>query len=166
MDADALADSEGTAGPACIDQPDASIVLQNLLLQEFCINKRMVDHEWPAEEGAEGHFGLDAEADFCSGNLAGIAGDEVVDGLIGSELGDRRHHARSIAGEEDDILRMSRTLLGHAVLDVRERVGCARVFRDGVVVEIQAARDWIESDIFKDRAEPAGAAIDLWFGFG
>ena len=109
---------------------------------------------------------LGAQADLRARDLAGVAGDEVVDGLVGSQPRDGRHHPGSVAGEEDDVLRMAGLLLRQAVRNVRERIGGARVFRDAVVVQVQMARERIEGHVLQDGAEPAGAGIDLRLGVG
>ena len=105
-----------------------------------------------------------AQPDFGAGNLAGVAGNEVVDRLIGAELRDGRHHARGIAGQEDNVLGMSGALLRLVIRNVRKRISRARVFRHAVVVQIQTTRDRIEGDIFQHGAEAPGTGVNLRLG--
>ena len=141
------------------------LVLDDLLLQQFGVSVGMMHHERPAEAGAEGDLRFDAQADFRPRDLAGIAGDEVVDGLVGSQARDGRHHAGGVAGEENDVLRMARALFGQMIVNVFERISGARVLRDLVVVQIDVARDGIERHVFQDGAEAAGDGVDLRLGF-
>src|SRR5438270_9761956 len=113
MNADALANSERATGPVRVDKPHVRAMLQDFLLQQVCIRKRMVNHEGSAKTCAEGHFRLDAQSNLCAGNLARVSGNEMVDRLVGSESGNRRHDTGSIAGQEDYVLRMSGPLFGH-----------------------------------------------------
>src|SRR5664280_3913350 len=91
MDADALANTKGSAGPARVDQPHMRAMFLDLLLQQFGVGQRMMHHERPAEAGTESHLRFHAKPDFGAGNLAGIAGNEMVDGLVRTEFRDRRH---------------------------------------------------------------------------
>src|ERR1035437_8463602 len=52
------------------------------------------------------------------------------------------------------------------VVDVIERIGAAGVFREGVVVEVEAARLRIDRHVFHDGAEPARTGVNLRFGLG
>ena len=123
-------------------------------------------HEGAAETGTESDFRFLAEADLSAGDLAGVAGDEVVDGLVGREARDRRHDAAGVARQEDHVARMAGHLGRQIVLDIIERIGAARVFGDQVVVEVETARDWIDHDVFENSAEAARAGMDLRLGFG
>ena len=106
VDADALPDAEGPAGPPRVDEPTAGAVGLHLLLQHVGVHEGVVDHEGRAEAGAEGDLRLRAQADLRSGDLGGVAADEVVQGLIRGEPGDGRKDPRGVAGEEEDVLRM------------------------------------------------------------
>ena len=126
----------------------------------------MVHHERSAEAGAEGDLRFDAQADFRARDLAGIAGDEVVDGLVGSEPRDGRHHAGSVAGEEDDVLRMAGALLRESILDKGERISRAGVLRHRVVVQIHVAGDGVVNHVLDDGPEAACGGEDLRLGLG
>jgi len=72
------------AGPAGINQPANGAVLQQPRFEHFGVGIRAVHHERAAKTGAESDFGLLAQADLGARDLAGVAGNEVVDGLVGS----------------------------------------------------------------------------------
>src|ERR1035441_10560334 len=82
---DPLADAERAARPSGIDQPTGDAVLQQARFQHFAVGIGMAHHERAAEAGAEGDFRFRAQADLGAGDLAGIPGKEVVDGLFGRE---------------------------------------------------------------------------------
>src|SRR5579885_3612604 len=166
MNADALTDAKRTACPASIHEPNVDLVLENLLLQKIGVSEWMVNHKRSAETGAEGHLWLNTQTDFSSGDLAGVSGDEMVDRLIRSQFRDRRHHAGSIAGKENDIFRMPRPLLRHAVFDIGERIGSPCVLSDCAVIQIQVSRNRIERYIFEHGTESACASVDLRLGLG
>ena len=165
-DADALADAEGPAGPAGVDEPAGRPVLEHLLPEEIGVDVRVVDHERPAEAGAERHLRLDPEADLGARDLARVARDEVVDRLLGREARDGGHDAARVAGQEHDVLRVPRPLVGHGVLDEVERVGAARVLGELLVVEVEEARDGVVDHVLEDRPEAAGGGEDLRLGVG
>jgi len=74
--------------------------------QHVRVLERVVDHEGRAKAGREGDLGLDAEPDLGAGDLRGVAGDEVIDRVLGVQPGDRRQHPLRITGEQDDVLRV------------------------------------------------------------
>jgi len=47
-----------------------------------------------------------AEAHFRAGDLARVSRDEVVHRLLRRQPRERGHHARGVAGEEDDVRRV------------------------------------------------------------
>ncbi len=93
------------------------------------------------EAGRKRDLGLDAEADLGAGDLRGVAGDEVVDRMLGVKAGDRGQHPLCVAGKEDDVLgvRLDHGI-GHHVGDEIERIGGPRVLGETVVVEVEPAR--------------------------
>ena len=165
-DADALADPEGAPRPAGVDEPAGGAVLEHLLPEEVGVGVRVVDHERPAEACAERDLRLDPETDLGARDLARVARDEVVDGLLRGEARDRGHDARGVAGQEDDVLRLARALVGHRVRDEVERVGPPGVLGELLVVEVEDAGDGVVDHVLEDRPEAAGGREDLRLGVG
>src|SRR3546814_13031628 len=62
----------------------------------------MARHERRAEAGRKGRLWL-GDADLGARDLGGIAGQEVIHGLIGRQPGDRRQYAERIGGQNDDV---------------------------------------------------------------
>src|SRR5208337_523404 len=127
---------------------------------------RVMHHEGAAKAGAESHFGLHAQSDLGAGDLAGVAGNEMVDGLIRVEFGDGRHYARGIAGKKNYVARMPGALFRQMIRDVGKRIRGARVLREGVVVQIQMTGDRVEDDVFEHGAELARTSVNLRLGVG
>ena len=149
------------ARPAGIHQPARRLVPQHLRAQQVRVHERPVHHERRAEAGAERDLRLDAQADLGAGDLARVARDEVIHRLFGRQPRDRRHHARGVARQEDDVLRMSRHLLRQRVADERERVGAAGVLGDRRVVQVEPARERVERHVLEDRPEAPRGRVDL-----
>jgi hypothetical protein len=59
---------------------------------------------------------------------------------------------------------MPDTLFGQMIFDVRERIGCAGIFGDRVIIGAEMARNRIEGNVFEDRAKAALAGIALRLG--
>ena len=110
--------------------------------------------------------GSAAQADLGPGDLAGVSGNEVIDGLFGCEARDGRHDAAGVAGQKDDVARMAGHLRRQVIFDVVQGIGAAGVFGERVVVEIEPARERVEHDVFQDGAEAARAGVDLRLGLG
>lgn len=140
------------------------LVLLDFVVEQLGVGQRMVDHERPAKARAKGHLRLGAKADSGASDLAGVAGNEMVDGLVGREFGDGRHNPGRVASEENDVFGMTGAFFGQMIFDVRERMGRTGVFGDGVIIEVEVAGDGIEGDVFEDGAKTAGAGVDLWLG--
>ena len=81
------------------------------------------------------------------------------------ELGDRRHHAIGVGGEEDDVLRMPGAAGARGVRDEFERIGRARVLGLGAVVVVGNARLRIEHHVLQHGAEAVGGVPDHRLGF-
>ena len=127
----------------------------------------MVDHERRAEACREGNLGLDAETDLGACDLRGVAGNEVVDRVLGVEPGDRRQNTLRIASEQDDVLRVRLDhAFRHHVGDEIEGVGGAGIFGETVVVEIEPARGPVLDNVLEDGAETAGCVVNLGFVVG
>ena len=125
----------------------------------------MARHEGCAKAGREGRGRL-RHADFGARDARGIARQEVVHRLFGRQPRDRRQHAISVGGEEDDILRDRPQILLRCIRDEVDRVGTAAIFGEAVVIQVDGAGFLVHHDIFQHRAEPLGGGEDFRFGLG
>lgn len=122
LDAHALGAGSGAAtAPAGVDKVDVGVVLGDLLLEELTVLGGGESHEGSTEAGTEGGGGL-GDAALGTGDLGGVAGKEVVHGLVAGELGDRGENAEGISGQEDDILGVAAHLVLVVVLNVLDGV--------------------------------------------
>ncbi len=92
-DADTLADSVGSANPAGIEQPAVDAIAGDLACEQLGILGRVVHHEGATETGAEGDFWLIAHTQLGAAHLGRVAGDKVVERLLGGETRQGRHDA-------------------------------------------------------------------------
>lgn len=99
----ALGDASLATDPAGVDQPSIGLVLRHLFSQHGSIALRVEDQEGSAEACREGSLGFN-DAIFGTGDLGSVARDEVVHGLLGSQLGDGRQDTKCIAGQQDNVL--------------------------------------------------------------
>ena len=74
---------------------------------------------------------------------------------------DGRHHAGSIAGQENDRPGVSASLFGNCIVDGGERIRCAGILRYRIVVQIDHPRHGVEDHIFKDRSVFRSARMNL-----
>ncbi len=116
---------------------------------------------------AGGEFRLDADqALLGAGDLGGVAGEEVIHRLRRRQLGDRRHHAEGVGGEQHDVLRHAGAAGARGVRNKVERIGGARVLGLRLVVEVADARVRIEHDVFKHGAEAVRGGVDFRLRLG
>ena len=99
------------------------------------------------------------DAHLGSGHLGGVSGDEVVGGLLRREAGDGWQHAKGVAGQENDVLRVPSLRVRGAVVDEFNRVGASRVLRLAGVVEV-GNTGLVEDDVLQDRTKATGGAED------
>ncbi len=156
-DADALADAVGSAHPAGIEQPAVDIVAGDLAFEQVGVIGGVMHHEGTAETGAEGDLRLVAHTQLGAAHLGGIARDEVVEGLIGGETRQGRHHAGGIASQQQDVLGMTSLLLWDGVLDEFQRIGGARVLSVLIVIQVYPNGHRIVDHVPQQCAELAGA---------
>lgn len=115
-----------------------------------------VEHEERGREGRrERAHGL-RDSHLSTGHLGGVAGDEVVSGLLGCELGDGREDAEGVAREEDDVLGLAGHARDDGVGDEFDRVGRARVLGDADVVVVDHARVLVVDNVLEHGAEADG----------
>ena len=120
----------------------------------------MARHERRAEAGRKGRLRLE-DAAFGASHFRRVAGEEMIHRLIGVELGDWRQHAEGVAGEHDDVARLAGAPRRRRVGVEVDRIGDARVLRQGIVVEIGRAGVRIENDVLHHRAEAFAGGVDL-----
>ena len=161
-DVHTVADTVGTSGPASVDEEGVGTVLLHLLTEELGVDDGVQGKEGTTVAGGEGGLGL-LDASLSTGDLSGVAGEVVVHGLTGSELGDGRKNTVSIAGEEDDVLRVASAGGRLVVGDVVERVGDTTVLSLGLVVEVDGAvlshPDVLEKGVSLDGAVDLGLLL-------
>ena len=120
LEAHALADAVGAAGPAGVDQPGLRAVLaRSCSASSSAYLVGCQTRNGGAEAGREGRLRL-GDAHLGAGDLGRVAADEVVHRLLGRQLADRRQHAERVAGQEDDVASDGRRRTGSW------RWGCTR----------------------------------------
>src|SRR5258706_5968424 len=93
--------------PAGIHQPTFDAITLDLPFEQFSIFGRMMHQERSAKTRGECDRGFLTQTCFCPCELGGIARYELIQSLIRGEPRNRRHHARSVTSEEDNIFRMT-----------------------------------------------------------
>lgn len=143
-------------GPAGVEEPGVGVVGGDLVREHLGVLHGVKGEEWLGEARGEGGLGL-GDTLLGTGHLGGVAGDEVVHGLLSVELGDGRKDTAGVAGQENDV---GRVVGGDArdlgVLDVLNRVGAASVLGEGGVVVVDNASLRVENDVLEDGAELDG----------
>ena len=160
-----VADAVGSARPAGVDQPAVDLVLGDFLAQQVGVDRRMQSHEGRSETGAENGRRFAAHSPFGPGDLGGVSGNEMIHGLLGGQLGHRRHDAVRVAGQHDHVFGMTAAPLRHRIADVRERIAGAGVFREAGIVEVQPPRVVVHHHVFQQGAEAPGAFENFRFRF-
>ena len=102
---------------------------------------------------------------FGTGNLGGIAGQEVIHCLRRRELGNRRHDAKCICRQHDDIARMRCKSRSRGIGNEVERIGTTGVFGQRTVVKVRHTT-LIENDIFENSAKALSSCENLRLGLG
>ena len=150
----------GAAGPAGVHEPHDHVVLRDVVAEHLRVDGRFSRHERSTEARAEGGLRLGDSA-LGSGDLGGVAREEMVHRLLRGELGDWRQHAERIRGEHENLLGVPAGAACGDVRDMANRVRGARVLGEYVAIQIQTATLRIEDDVFEDRAEHPCGLVDL-----
>ena len=95
----------------------------------------MARHKRRAEARRESCFRLRQPA-LRTANDRGIAGQEMIHRLIGGEATDRRHNAKRIRGQHDNVLRLSTNAAHFHIRNERQGIGCPGVLGQRFVVEV------------------------------
>ncbi len=152
---DAAAFAEAAARPSGVDHPHFDFIAGHLFTEQGCIAAGVQGEEGGAEARAEGRFGL-GDACLCTGDLRGIAGDELVHGLAWCEPGYGRQDAIGVTGQEEDIFWGGADGGFEGVGNKAEGIGDAGVLRDGAVVEIDAVGARKKGGILYEGTGPDG----------
>mmetsp|Transcript_11436 Transcript_11436/g.20177 ORF Transcript_11436/g.20177 Transcript_11436/m.20177 type:complete len:227 (-) Transcript_11436:869-1549(-) len=158
--AHALAHAIAATGPAGVDEPRSCAMLGHLLCQHTSILHGVPHQEGGAKAGRESGLRL-LDALLCASNLGGVARDEVVHGLLVSQLADRWEHAKGITAQKDDILGLRADARNARVVDVVDGVASARIFCNVQAVIVHHASAAVELDIFQHCAK-LDSVPDLW----
>src|SRR5581483_4087866 len=152
--------AEGTSRPARVHEPHGHVRVRVELLAEHArVERRRLRQERRAEAGREGRLRL-GDADLRARHLRRVAGQEVEQGLVAGQPGDRREDAERVGGEHDHRARMTGPLRRQRVRDLLELVGGARVLGLRVVVEVEDPA-LVDGHVLEDGPERPRRAVDL-----
>src|SRR5260370_357914 len=132
VDVDTLANAIGSAGPACVDEIAAHVMLLNALSQQVRIFSRLKWEEGRAKAGAEGRLRR-CYARFSTRQLTGVAREEVIHSLLRRQLRDWRQDAERVCREEEDRPRLTCSTGLDDIVDEVDGVGLARILRQRLV---------------------------------
>lgn len=163
LNGETFTNAVSAATPTGVDEPNLGAVLSHVSGQQFSVLGRVPNEERGAKASGEGRLRF-FNTNFGTGDLGGVTGNEVVHRLFGGQLAHRRKNAESVAGEKNDVLRMTALAAFLDVFDVVDRIGSASVFGERVIVEVDFASFGIENGVFKngtelDRVEDFGFAF-------
>merc|ERR1712216_835412 len=136
-----LTSAVSTTGPASVDKPDVTAVLLHLFSQHFRIHCGMECKESLTKAGRESSLRL-CYPNLSASNLGSVSRDEVVHGLVGAQLGNRRENAKGIASEENDVPWVPSNAWDFGIAHVLNWVAQTRVLSELGVVEINGTCDW------------------------
>src|SRR5438874_9076974 len=120
----------------------------------------MQRQEGGRETRAEGRGRL-AYPRLGPGDLGRVAGQEMIQSLLGRQAAHGRHDAEGIASQKDDVSRMAATAGQLAVIDEIDGVCRSGIFGETVVRVIGLARVRVDDDVFQD-ATKADRIPNLW----
>ena len=113
---------------------------------------RVPYQEGSPEAGRKGGLGF-GNPDFGAGHLGGVAADEVVLGLVGSEAAQRGQHSEGVAGQKDHVGGMTGQAGHLGIGNVVDGVSASGVLGNGVVVEVDMAGRLVVGDVLQHGAE-------------
>ena len=102
------------------------LVRADQLAQQIAVDRGMTGQNGAPKQVENVRLDAD-QALLGAGDLGGVAGEEMVHRLRRRELGDRRHDAEGVGGEQDDVARMAGAAGPRGVGNEVERIGGARV---------------------------------------
>lgn len=96
----------------------------------------------------------------------GVAGEEMVAGLLGCEFADRGQHTERIAGQHDDVTRLAvNDTRDLGIGDELDGIRATGVLCDAHVVVIGNTAAGVVDDVLEDRSVPDGVK-DFWLLLG
>ena len=98
----------------------------HLLGQQISVNAGVHGHEGLTKAGRERGLRF-FHANFRTGHFGGVARDEMVSRLRGRESRDGRQHAKGIARQENDVLRVATLGVLRAIIDEFNGIGASGV---------------------------------------
>jgi len=133
--AHAMADTGAATYPTSVYKPDLGLMLCTLFCKHLSVNVRVQGKESFAVACREGQLRL-SNANFSSGDLGGVARDEMVHGLLWVQLGYGWQYTICVAGEEDNVLGVTTDGWNLYISDMLERVTNTSVGRQADVVVV------------------------------
>src|SRR5207253_8977926 len=114
-----------------------------------------------SETSRERRLNLTLHVSLCAGELGGVAGEEVVSGLLGVEHAYRWQDPESVGAEEKDRLGMTCRARRHVVVDVLQGVSGTGVLGDVIILVVHLAALAVHGDVLQHAPEADGI-VDLW----
>src|SRR5690606_35862554 len=158
--AEALAFTKRTAGPASVDQEHLAAELVDALHQQFRIYACRTWEERSTETGGESRLELGRRAHFGRTNQCSVTTQEVISGSFTAQDRYRRQYAGHVAGQEDDMRWLTGAILDDALLNMLKRVGATRVFGKGNVGVIRLPGFRVDHHVFNDGTKADGIPDD------
>lgn len=157
--------SSTSTNPTGVQKPCVGIVLLNLLRQHTGVACGVKSEERLSEARRERCLWL-SDTHLSTSHLRRVSGDEVVHGLLRSELGDWWEDTTSVASEEDDVCWVT---VGDArnlgVLNVLDGVSATGVFCESGVFVVNITSLGVKDDVLEDGAELDGV-VNIRFLLG
>src|SRR5215210_6934770 len=161
----AATDAVGTAGPAGVDQVAAGAVRPQPLGEHLSVCCRRQGKERGPEARGERRLDLGLHLGLGSGELGGVAREEVVGGLARRESAYGGQHAEGVGGQKQDGGGMDAPAFWDRARYVLQRVGDAGILRQHAVGVVYFARAPVHNHVL-EHGPKADGVPDLGFLLG
>src|ERR671920_43025 len=151
-----------TAGPTGVYEVAAGTVRAQPLGEHLGVGGRRQGEERGAEAGGEGRFDVGLHVGLGTGELGGVAREEVVGGLRGREGAYGGQDPEGVGRQEQNGRGVAARAVRHGSRYVLQRVGDAGVLRQHAVGVIHLARATVHHHVLQHRPEADGIP-DLGF---
>ena len=138
-------------------------MLLHLCRQKVSVHTWVHWHERFTEASREGCLWF-LDTNFCSCDLCSVTRDEVVGCLFWRETRNRWKNTKGVAGQEDDVLRVTAAGIHGAIIDEFDWVRAARVLCFTDIGEVGHTVS-IENNVLKNGSSTSGGSKNFWLVF-